>query len=768
MKGNGVMSKTKKILGFLLAGLMLFSAMPLGAFASAETTAQPALYAFYGDGMLFQQKQEAILAGTGSAGTVIECRLTDENGVTAAKAASECTPDGNFEVGFTAPEGGFSEYTISVLANGKEFARLNNVVFGELWLASGQSNMQFCLNCTPSWENIEKNGYGSKWIRFLHGPDFPAIKGQDDGYIPNQGQDDYLGCRWVSASEPKVGEISGVGYFFAEELFEKINMPVGVLAVYLGGSPIRSWISRQTLESSPEAMKVLKSHKQYVSSSKWDPQKQNYSDLASNYNAKIYPLRHFRPAGVVWYQGETELLCNYTYGEYSTMFDLLQKDFTRTFSHANGSIPMVYTQLACYNYRADKRDMQSLNAEFAEICSKSPETRAVTTIYDVPLDFKLEWGSIHPSVKEPVGRRLGCSAAGLVYGKCNTFSAAYPKDVRIDGSDVFITLGNVGDGLVSTSKVLYDFAICSNDGIYYPAEAEIVSADTIRVRNSNISKPKSVTYAFSQVNSRASLWSTENGEKVMPVSPFVTDRSISKVYYADTPWADCEQEKQYRTGSRDQFVGFFDLWETNGCSYEIQPESAFKGTGGLSISAENRKFSIKETFVFDIDDESISQGKPIKFNESSRKWNKYGALKFAVKNKGNKDISFAGAKIKILNGIWVSPEVNGSGDIKCTVPADGEWHIIELDLNKLYLKGNTLSLAMTNIIFDEVHEFEVCFEGDENENAAIDVDAFEFTPKAEHHSLLLSDIFMRIRDFVSYIYEQVLNAFRKIITPIEC
>lgn len=755
------MTKIKKILGFLLANLMLFDVMPIGAFALDGTAVQPSLYAFYGDGMLFQQKQEAILAGIGPAGAAIECRLIDENGVTVANGSAECSPDGQFEVGFTAPEGGFNEYKISVLANGKEFAQLKDVVFGELWLASGQSNMQFSLNCTPSWENVKKNGYGSKWIRFLHGPDFPAIKGQESGYIPNQGQDDYLGCRWVSASDPKVGDISGVGYFFAEELFKKINMPVGVLAVYLGGSPIRSWISRQTLESSPDAMKILKRHEEYVPSAKWDPKNQNYTDLASNYNAKIYPLRHFRPTGVVWYQGETELLCNYTYGEYSTMFDLLQKDFTHTFSHSNGDIPIVYTQLACYNYRTDKRDMQSLNAEFAEICSKSPETRAVTSIYDVSLDFELDWGSIHPSVKEPVGRRLGYSAAGLVYDKCDTFSAAYLKDVRIDGSDVYITLDNVGDGLVSTSKVLYDFAVCSSDGVYYPAEAEIVSADTIRVRNSNISKPKSVTYAFSQVNSRASLWSTENGEKVMPVSPFVTDRAVSKVYYADTPWTDCEQEKQYRTGSRDQFVGFFDLWETNGCSYEIRQESAFKGIGGLNISAENRRFSIKETFIFDIADENISQGKPIKFNETSRKWNKYGALRFAVKNKGNKDISFSGARIKTLNGMWVSPEVNGSGRVKCTVPADGEWHIIELDLNKLFLNGNTLSLVMTNIILNEVYELEVCFEGDENEKAVIDVDAFEFTRKAEHHSSLISNIPVRIRDFMSLIHDLILNIFGK-------
>lgn len=716
-----------------------------------QASVQAKLYEFYGDGMVFEQNEQATLAGIAAPGSRIECVLYDSQGAEAAKGSGVTGGDGKFEVGFTAPAGGFDEYTVSVSADGNEFARLESVVFGEVWLTSGQSNMQLSLNCCSSWDSVVEGGYGSKWVRFMHGPDFPNIEGHGQLYVPDEGQDDYLGCRWISANESDVGSVSAVGYFFADELFKQINMPVGILAVYLGGSPIRSWISRQSLEGSADAMKVLKRHKQYISSSDWEPEKQNYCDLGSNYNAKIYPLRRFRISGVAWYQGETDLLNTYSYGEYGTMFDLLQQDLTDNFGYSGASLPIVYTQLACFNYRMDSRDLQSFNAEYVDIQRKSAESRAVTSISDVSLDFVPEWGSIHPSVKEPVGRRLAQAAGGLVYDLGAPYTAASCKSAIIDGEYIYVTLDNVGDGIVSTSDVLYEFAVCGKDGVYYPAEAEIVSKDTVRVHNAGIKEPKSVTYAFSQVNSRASLWSTKGGERFMPVSPFVTDRKVSKFYYADNPWMDCEQAEQYRTGSREQYVGFFDLWDTDSCKYEISAGSAYKGTAGMRLTAQSGKFSLKETFVFEIDDEEISGGKPIKFNETSRKWRRYGALRFAVRNTSGSDISLDEVRIKLRENIWVCPDVNGSARIGSVIPADGEWHIVELDLNCLYLYGLTVLPGMPRLLLDEVYQLELRFDG--QDGSSLDIDAFEFVPRAQQKPLLRAGIFTRISDSVRLLAE---------------
>lgn len=750
----------KKLISVLLCVCMLFGAdLALAASAADVTEVNARLYAFYGDNMVFEQNEKTTLAGVASPGASVECRLADKSGAVVATGKTVSSPDSTFEVGFDAPSGGFDEYEIVILENGREFARLKGILFGEVWLASGQSNMQYSLDCCSTWDKEVEKGFADKSIRFMYGPDFPDIyeKGVTD--IPDSGAEDYYGCEWIRGDSRQVAKVSAVAYYFAEELFSRLNVPVGVLCVYLGGSPIRSWISRQTLESSDEAISILKEHKQYVPSKKWNPSKQTYSDLGSNYNVKIYPLRRFRISGLVWYQGETDLLTNYTYGQYGTMFDLLQEEYTKTFSHTSGGLPIVYTQLACYNYRTDDRDLQSMNAEYADIRASSPDTRAVTSISDVPLDFVLEWGSIHPSVKEPVGTRLGYAAAGLVYGKNDTFSAPYFKSVASDGKYMYVTLSDVGDGIVSDSEVLYDFAVCGADGVYYPAHAQIVSADTVRVYSDRISEPRSVTYAFSQVNNRATLFSSKNGQKIMPVSPFVTDRSISKFYYSAVPWTDCDTEKQFRTGSREQFVGWYDLWSADGCAYDVSRDSAYAGTGGLHVTSDSAEFSLKQTLVFDIDDESISKGKPIKFNEASRKWIHYGALRFAVRNNGAEDITFGGAKITLADKIWAYPEVNGSGRCETVIPADGEWHTVELNFNRLYLYGNTLSIPMTSIVLDEVRELEIKFDNRNGSAAELDVDEFEFTPASYEKSATRASLLVRLKDTVSRLVEYFSRLF---------
>lgn len=748
----------KKLISLLLSVCMIIGT---GLLSSASergaSDTETKLYSFYADNMIFKQNEIATLSGTANAGSDIECRLLDKNLNVVASGSAKASPDSTFEVEFAAPDGSFDEYEIAVSADGEEFARLKGVLFGELWLASGQSNMQYSLDCCSTWSKEVDKGYTSKYIRFMYGPDFPDLYEKGSVNIPDCGQDDYYGCEWIKGDSADVAKVSAVAYYFAEELFSRLNVPIGVLCVYLGGSPIRSWISRQTLESSADAMSILKEHKQYISSKKWNPTKQTYSDIGSNYNVKIYPLRRFRLSGMVWYQGETDLLTNYTYGQYGTMFDLMQDEYTRTFSYSSGKLPIVFTQLACYNYRTDKRDLQSFNAEYADIQKKSADTRAVTSISDVPLDFVLDWGSIHPSVKEPVGKRLGYSAAGLVYNKNNTYTAPYYESVTTDGKYMYVKLTNVGDALVSDSDVLHDFAICGADGVYYSANAEIVSKDTVMVYNDNIEQPKSVTYAFSQVNNRASLYSSVDGEKIMPVSPFVTDRSVSKFYYTDSPWMDCEQEKQFRTGSREQFVGYYDLFDTNNCEYTLSSDSAYGGEYGLNVIADSDSFSLKETFVFDIDDETISKGKPIKFNEASRKWASYGAIRFAVRNNGEDDVTFKGAKILLKKSIWAYPEVNGSRRCEITVPADGEWHIVELNLNRLYLYGGTVCMPLPSIILDEVRELEIKFDTQSVSCANLDIDEFEFTPKAYVKSENRANIFIRISDT----FKRVINYLKK-------
>ena len=617
--------------------LCIFCAFGLTAFA-AEANPTATLYDFYGDGMLFRQNETAVFSGTGKAGDEISCLLLDDTGAQIARGDTTVGADGTFEVGFTAPAGGYKKYTAVLYCGGSEFRRITDIVFGELWLSSGQSNMQMVLAITAGWQKIVETGdYGSEWLRFLHVPLEPSIGGEKT--VPYNPCNNIEGAYWVKGGDANVGEVSAVSYYFAKELSEKLNMPVGVLSVSLGATPIRSWIARDELVNDAKALSTLKKYSQYISEKDWyNSERSYYTDMTGNYNAKVYPLRNFKIAGMIWYQGEADISADAERGEYSAYFNLMQKNYTELFK-TEKNLPIIYTHLACFGYLINNAYLQDFNAELTEIQQQEPSSRAVTAISDVSLDFRLETASIHPITKEPVGKRMADSAMGLVYGENSPYTVSALISHKIEGKYAYMTFENVGDGLICDGTELKDFAVCGKDGIYYAAKAEIVSSDTVRVWNDDIPSPVAATYAFSQGNYRANLYSVKNGEKYMPVSPSVTKRLSGAFYYYDLPWADCEEEKFFRNASSEEYTGLYKLWNTENCIYIIDKDSAFSGDAGLSITSSKKNFSINENFAFYNEDHIIS------YCDVTRNWSKYGALRFMVRNTGKEDVTLKNVQI---------------------------------------------------------------------------------------------------------------------------
>ncbi len=733
----------KRVLSLILTAILI-ACVALPAGAAGDTAIK--LYSFYDDDMLFCQNEPAVFAGTAPTGTKIKCVLSDESGAVIAQSTTTAA-NGKFEVSFIAPTGGYKEYSVVFICNDTIFDSLSGVVFGELWLASGQSNMQLGLAQTAGWQEMQNNGYGSKWIRVLQIPNEPTVDGKKA--VPIDEQDNLEDCYWLKADSAQIGVMSGVAYYFADELMKELDMPVGVLNVSLGGSTIRSWISRDVLENSQDAMKVLNNHNEYISEKVWyEGDRSYYSDMSGNYNAKIYPLRRFNISGLIWYQGESDLFSRYQYGEYSTMLGLLQQNFTQCFG-CDKTLPLVYTHLASFNYRMDNRHLQALNAEFTDIQQLDPTSRAVISISDVSLDFDLPVGSIHPKTKEPIGRRMAQSACGLVYGNKTPYTVASLKESKTENGSIYMTFNDVGDGLVCNGEELYDFAVCGINGVYYSAEAEIVSKDTVRVWNDNIKNPKAATYAFSQANCRANLWSTKGDEKYLPVSPSITDREKNKLFYYDTPWADCEQERYWRNATNEAYTGFYDIWNAENCTYTISTDSAFSGTGGLKITSSSNKFSLVENFIIDDGENDYY------FNETSRKWSKYGAMSFAVRNCGESDVTLSSVSILIAQGISFSPEINGTGSADYVIPADGQWHIVELDLNELYLYGNCNTFGVSNFVLDEISRFSLNFEG--NEGDCIEVDDFQFAPRKTVTDRICCNFTIRMINTVYYFFKAIFS-----------
>ncbi len=724
----------KKLLSIFLSLVMILS------FASVAFAAESAeLYKFYGDGMLFRQNEKAIIAGTASAGGKITATLLDADNSVIATGENQANSDGTFEVSFNAPAGGFDEYTIILTHNGTEFETLENVVFGELWLASGQSNMQYPLaQDKTGLEMYNKNQLLGDRLRVLLVPAITEYKGRTD-LVPAEPQNDIPGACWITGNDEAVYSMSAVAYFFAKEMTEELNMPVGILNVPLGGSVIASWISRDAIDSAPEVKNILTSAGQYYDKSSWNEAERSiFYDMTCNYNLKIEPLRHFRLSGMIWYQGESDIIFGKTPAQYASLFDLMQRSYTEVFDYRNGLLPIVYTQLAAYQYHTENgTDLLDMNIGFSQMQKTEKDSRAVVSIYDVPLTYMQAAGAIHPECKKEIGERMADCAMGLVYGASHDYTAATVESYEIKDGKICVTLADTGDGLVADG-MLRGFAVAGEDGIFVQAKAEITGSDTLVIYNENITEPVSASYAYALGNIHANLYAGRLGEKALPVSPFVVNKPENSSLWYEKQWADCETETVFHLKD-DVYTKEYEAWTGKNADVAVETDSAFSGKKGLHVTATENSFSIMP---------SISLNKKlscVRFNDEDSNYGTYGSVIFNVRNNSAKDIIFD--SITIHNGAvaWYTP-----ADKSVVIPADGKWHRIEVDINNLYLYGVDFGMKFSNDKLDNISGIEFCFTG---EKADISIDEISFTPEKDTHDssvdiMKLVNIIEIIRTFI--------------------
>ena len=732
----------KKLISILLALTFVFS---LTTLVKAEEGVNTKLYTIYADGMLFQREKEAVIAGIGNAGDKITAELyLGENLITSGE--SVVGKDGKFTVSFMAPEGSYTQYTITIKENGEHIRTLADIVFGELWLASGQSNMMYPLSqAVPGidmWQNQEKL---SPWLRVLLVPGYPEYKGQNSlSLLPLEEQDDITDAKWVTGEDLAVYEISAVAYFFAEQLMNRLNMPVGILNSSLGGSSIASWLSRETCESDKELTEYLANNGQYYTASEWKEDGQNvYTHVTANYNQKIHPLKYFRPVGMIWYQGETDVW--WEEEMYGRAFTLMQDSFSELFGFGEEKMPIIYTQLAPYHY-GDDTVLSRRNEYYTEMQKQSPSSRAVISIHDIPLDYLASSGIIHPAFKQPVGHRMLFAAEGLVYGYRDTYTVSAVKKSEIKDNSIYVTFDNIGDGLMLDGESAVGFAICDKSGVYVQADAEIVSHDTVRIFSGNVKNPVSASYAYCVASTRSNLYASENGNFALPVGPFVTDRNYMTKAWRDIPWTDCDDEKTW-FNEADPYGGFYNSWESENAELSF--------TGSYMNVKGNNEFTVSPAiFYYD------TEGEKTFHTDSQRDFSFYGELTFSVRNNGNKDVKMDCLQLYRESFMWYSPEANKSGDSFVIIPADGEWHEITLDLNTLYLYANECGAISPNNMIKYIQEMNFCFSGEGESD--IDLDSFRFTPEEKDTSFRFeakpSDA-DNVWEFICALFVSVLGIF---------
>lgn len=467
--------------------------------ATSIAHAEVSLPAIFGDHMVLQSGRDLPFWGTAEPGeeiTVSISRAEPANGAKAEMASTTAGADGRWSVKLPARTAG---ETVAVTVAGKNSVTFANVLIGEVWICSGQSNMEWPVSAANNHvEEIAQAKYPS--IRIFKVERSTAL-------VPQSRLDGH----WVECSPDTVGDTSAVGYYFGRELHRDLKRPVGLIVAAVGGAYCESWTSLAALKSDEEFAPIL----QRADRANGDPNQANNPNRASVlFNGMIAPLLPFPIAGTIWYQGESNVQRAF---QYRKLFPLLITDWRRHWGQAE--LPFLFVQLANYVPDKSKPDHpaepeDSAWAELREaqaLALQRPKTgMAVTIDIGDPHD-------INPKNKQEVGRRLARLAARVAYGHEIVSCGPLFKSMKINRTEATLEFENVGDGLACHGGKLIGFAIAGSDRKFVWASARI-EGKTVVVSSPKITEPVAVRYAWGD-NPEGNLFNELN----LPAAPFRTD-----------------------------------------------------------------------------------------------------------------------------------------------------------------------------------------------------------------------------------------------------
>lgn len=720
------------MISVLLAAVLLFSVIPAAASSAASSAS---LFNVYADGMIFKQNSEAILSGSAIPGALITAELKDPSGAVIERGETTVPGDGTFYVSFPSPEGSFDEYSVSLYENGVLFRTLENVVFGEVWLAAGQSNMSYAYRdaedyVAPAASQSEKKS----WIRLFWCPELVKYKGTVDK-SPALPQYEIPECCWFNANDSRSDYFSAVSYFFALDLADTLDVPLGIVSIPLGGSSILSWLPREAVESSAAITARAKTNNVYYTLSDWDEDAaEDFRTMTALYNKKTYPVRNFRYSGMIWYQGESDIILNFTGEEYAECVDLMQDYYSALF-HQNGKLPFIWTQLASYYYFNNESNTMR-NIDFAEIQQERPDSRALVSAYDYASTYGVP-GPIHPQTKKPIGDRMSFAAQRLVYGKSGDYTLPTVESYEVKNGGISVTFRDVGDGLVCDSE-LRGFAIAGENSVYVRADAEITGRNTVFIHDEAVPQPVSASYAFAITADKANLYASENRVKTLPVSPFMLERDKDHVSYQNNAWMECEELQSWHSLSRTEYNDYYDTWTSKDADVAITADAAYNGSAGLMITGDGDCSVNPVIHTKRGSDDHV-------LTDLNTDWSDYGKLSVMLRNDGETDVSVV-LNINTAMIFRYAVALDGQDGITKRLPADGKWHKVVFDLSKIYLGGDVNGFRRDTDAIPDVTDVTFSFES--SGNTVICLDDVRFAPIDENARRTFAD---KTKDFFLWI-----------------
>lgn len=369
---------------------------------------------------------------------------------------------GKWSVTLNTPKwGGPHEITVT----GHEKIVLEDILIGEVWVCSGQSNMEWTpeMGLLNTEQEIADANHPN--IRFFTVPKHVSTTLQDD--TPGE---------WSVCSPETMKNFSSVAYFFGRKLNEDLSIPIGLINTSWGGTPVETWLEKTLVEEDAE----LKKAAERLEPVAWWP-----TEPGLTYNSMINPLLNFKIAGCIWYQGESNRQNN---PSYYRSFPLLINSWRAAWG---SDFPFYFVQIAPFDYGAP----ENVDAAFV----RDAQLHTLKTVPNTGMAVTNDIGNlenIHPINKQEVGRRLALWALAKTYDKKEVvYSGPIYSKNEIKKNKIIVHFEHAAGDLVKNGKVLSEFTIAGEDHIFYPAKAKI-KGNTVVVSAKEVKKPIAVRFAF--------------------------------------------------------------------------------------------------------------------------------------------------------------------------------------------------------------------------------------------------------------------------------
>lgn len=479
-----------KSLMFFTLGLVLFAASSVAEINQAPPSVESlssnvVLPDIFSNGMVIQRGRVFRVWGQAKAGTNIKIEFAGET-------KQVISQKDRWSLEFAPRELTAQPLVMNIFANNQLIRQIVDILVGEIWLASGQSNMQMALGGTK-----EKDAAFQR-------PEDPLLRCFN---VPSKDlitKNPPLGTVWQKASRSAIGNWSAVAYHFAHELRKSLQVPIGLVNCSLGATTTEAWCSPELLaQGYPHYEKFYLS----MDKSKAPP----YAHPSFCYERMLSTVMPYSIRGILWYQGEGN---TGRWQEQERLFPALVQEWRQKWDNPN--MPVYFVQLA----RFEQGDWHPFRDAQRRIWEKLPHSFMAVTI-DLPKDYDPNNHPIHPNTKQPIGERLALAANKLVYGlDIPTFSGPRIKSATFLNDTISLSFDFVGQGLkTSDGQALRGFSVASADMKFVMATAT-VEGDLVQLRGFGSIEPKWVRYGSEADMGKDKLDVNLSNRDGLPASPF--------------------------------------------------------------------------------------------------------------------------------------------------------------------------------------------------------------------------------------------------------